>query len=62
MICSRGVTIYRFGNDEILPKTCSWNSKFTKTKNHARNYDRYATLKNHLWFTLGGMTVMRISK
>ena len=34
MICSRGVTIYRFGNDEILPKTCGWNSKFTKTKNY----------------------------
>ena len=44
-------------------KTCSWNSKSTKTKYYLRNYGRYTMLKNHLlWFMLGCMTVMRISK
>ena len=33
-----------------------------KTKNYARSYARYTKLKNHLWFTLGPMTVKRISK
>ena len=49
---------YRFGNGQILPK-----KKSTKTKNFEINYTRYTTLKNHfLWFTMGHMTVMRISK
>ena len=53
----------RFGNDQILPKNVQlkWNS--TKTKNYLINYTRYLTLKNHfLLFTLGCMTVGRISK
>ena len=35
----------------------------TKTKNYLKNYVRYTTLKNYfLWFTLGRMTIMRISE
>ena len=62
MICRRA-TFYRYGNDQILPKTCSWNSKSAEAKNYVINYIRYTMLKNNfLWFRLGHMTVMRISK
>ena len=48
---------------EYYQKTCGWNSKSMKTKNYIRNYARYTMLKNHLlWFMLGNMSVMRISK
>ena len=47
MICISSDLFYRFGNDRI----------------YEINYARYTTLKNHfLWFMLGRMTVMRISK
>ena len=47
---------YRFGNDQILPKTCAAETaSLKKIKNYIKNYDiRYNTLKNHfLWFLLG---------
>ena len=54
---------YRFGNGQILPKNVKLKWKSTKTKNFEINYARYTTLKNHfLWFTMGRMTVKRISK
>ena len=47
---------------QYYQKTYGWN-KSTKTKNYVINYARYTTLKNHfLWFMLGRVTVMRISK
>ena len=34
-----------------------------KTKDYVINYARYTTIKNHfVWFMLGRVTVMRISK
>ena len=48
---------------EYYQKICSWNSKSTTNKNYRRNYARCTTLKNHfLWFMLGCMTVVNISK
>ena len=56
-------TFYSFGNDRILPKNVRLKQKSTKTKNCEINYARYTTLKIHfLWFTLGRVTVMKISK
>ena len=66
MICrsSHYVDIfYRFGNNRRPPKKKQLKWKSTETKNYMINYARYTTLKNHfLWFTLGHVTVMRISK
>ena len=54
---------YWFRNDRILPKKYDWNSKSMKTKNYVTNFGRHTTLKNHfLWFTLGSITIMRVSK
>ena len=62
MICRR-VTYFTDLGMINYQKTWSWNSNYTKTKNYARSYARYTKLKNHfLWFTLGPMTVKRISK
>ena len=62
MICTGSNIFYRFGNDRILPKNVRLKQKSTKTKNYVINYARYTTLKNHfLWFTLGRVTVIRIS-
>ena len=63
IICRSSDIFYRFGNDQILPKNVRLKWKSTKTKNYVIDYTRYTTLKNHfLWFTLGRMIVMRISK
>ena len=49
MICKSSNIFYRFGNDRILPKICSWNGSLQKLK--TVNYARYTALKNHfLWF------------
>ena len=42
-----------FGNNRILPKTCSWNSKSSKTKDYVRNYARYTKLKSFLLVYVG---------
>ena len=63
MICRRVTYFTDLEMIEYYQKTCSCNSKSKKTKNYLRNYSRYTTLKNNfLLFTLGHMTVMRISK
>ena len=63
MISRSSNIFYRFGNDGILPKNVQLKKKSMKTGNYVINYARYTTLKNHfLWFMLGRVTVMRISK
>ena len=47
---------------EYYQKMFGWNSKSTKTKNYVKNDARYTMLENLILFTLGHMTVMRISK
>ena len=58
MICRR--TTY-FIDSEMIgyhQKTCGWNRKSMKSKDYVRNYAR----THYLWFMLGPITVMRISK
>ena len=63
MICRRATYFTDSEIFEYYQKMCSRNSKSTKNKNYVQNYTRCTMLKNHfLWFTLGRMTVMRISK
>ena len=63
MICRSSNIFCGFRNDGILSKNVRLKQKFTKSKNYVMNYTTYAKLKNHfLWFTLGCVTVMRISK
>ena len=63
VICRRVTYFTDSAMIKYYQKTCSWNSKSTKNKNYVKNYDRCTTLKHDfLWFTLGHMTVMRISK
>ena len=60
MICRRATYFTDLEMIEYFQKTCGWNSQSPKT---ATNYARYTTLKNLvIWFTLGHMTVTRISK
>ena len=48
---------------EYYPKKGALSSKSMKTKNYVTHYARHTMLKNHLlWFMLGHMAVMRISK
>ena len=63
MICEKAIYFTDLEMIKYYQKTCSSNSKFKKTKNYVTNYARCTTLKKYfLWFTLGHMTVMRISK
>ena len=63
MICRSSDIFYRFGNDRILTKNLGQIKVYKNYKNYTINYARYTMLKNHfLWFRLGCMIVIRMSK
>ena len=47
MICRRATYYTGLGMIKYYQKTCSWNSKSTKTKKYIKNYSRYTALKNN---------------
>ena len=63
MICTEMAYFTDLKMIRYYQKRWGWNSESPKTKNYATTYARHTTLKNcFLRFTLGHMTVMRISK
>ena len=63
IICRRATFFTDSEMIEYYPKKVALSSKSMKTKNYVTYYGRYTMLKNHLlWFMLGHMAVMRMSK
>ena len=65
MVCRRATYFVHWGMIEYYQKVAGEIARQQKVKDiiYLRNYVKYTTLKNHfLWFMLGHITVMRISK